>query len=235
MKRVAVIVAGGRGERFGGAVPKQFALLGGVPILLRSLLAFELSECIDDIILVIREEDRQRVQEVIGTVASGGTHLTKIRAIVPGGAERQDSAFSGVQAAEVAPGDLIGIHDVVRPLITTKLICDLYKAAERLQAVAPAIPVAETVKRVGDSGRILETVPRKMLYLTQTPQVFEADLLRRAFIKAREDGFFANDDAALVEHLGHAVWIIQGDPYNLKITTPEDLILAECLWGQWRR
>jgi len=235
VKRVAVIVAGGRGERFGESVPKQFALLGGVPILLRSLLAFERSECIDDIILVVREQDRKRVQEVIGTIYSGGDHLTKIRAIVPGGAERQDSAFSGVQAAEVAPGDLIGIHDVVRPLVTTKLICDLYKAAEKLQAVAPAIPVAETVKRVDGSGRVLETVPRKMLYLTQTPQVFEADLLRRAFIKAREDGFFAYDDAALVEHLGHPVTIIQGDPYNLKITVPEDLVIAECVWRQWRR
>ncbi len=149
----------------------------------------------------------------------------KIVASVAGGAERQDSMRAGLT---VLPADveLVAIHDAARPLVLPRDIARVVAAAERSGAALLAVPVRDTLKRVRD-GRVVETPPREGLWAAQTPQVFRAGLLREALAKAEADGFQGTDDAQLVERLGCAVEIVEGDPSNLKITWPADLAWAE--------
>lgn len=227
MNTIAVIVAGGRGERFGWEAPKQFALLGGVPLIVRSVRPFEKSILIESIVVVARPGDENRVREVLPPA-----EFTKVTSIVSGGLKRQDSVWNGVEAALDRRPDYLAIHDAARPLVTTELIEKVVRGAMLHRAAIPALRARETVKRADGAGCIVETIPRDSVYLAQTPQVFEASLLREAFSLARAEGFSATDDASLVEHFGIAVHIVEGDPRNLKVTTPGDLLVAELLLGQ---
>jgi 2-C-methyl-D-erythritol 4-phosphate cytidylyltransferase/2-C-methyl-D-erythritol 2,4-cyclodiphosphate synthase len=214
----AVIVAAGRGARFGG--DKLARPLGGRPVLHWTLTAFERCSAIESITLVVSEENREAAA---GLVSEAG--CKRVVAIVAGGAERQESVFSGLQAAPAS--ELIAIHDGARPLITPALIARCFAAAREHGAAAPALPVVDTLKRLDPEGRMRETVDRRSLVAIQTPQVFRRALVLEAHEAALRDGFTGTDDASLVERLGHAVFPVPGDPRNLKITTPEDLSLAE--------
>ena len=220
----AIVPAGGAGRRMGGPIPKQYLPLGGVPILVWTLRALERSPAVNDVIVVVPREDRARVEEMV--LRAGAS--SKVRAVVDGGGERQASVWNGLQALAGRAGVVV-VHDAVRPLLSLSLLGRMIRAARRHGAATAGLPVAETVKTVDRRGWVRATVPREGLWLTQTPQAFDLDLLWEAHRRAAAEGFFATDDAALVERMGCPVRMIRGSRDNLKLTTAEDLALAEAL------
>lgn len=222
MKRVAIIPAGGTGRRMGGEISKQYLLLAGIPILVHTLKAFQHSPLIDEIILAVPEGDIEEVRRTV--VEPYG--FSRVRLVIAGGRERQDS----VKNALAHVGDEYGvvvIHDGVRPLVTGDLIESAAAAAEKYGAASVGLPVRDTVKEVDPTGRVVKTVPREGLWLTQTPQAFRREVILAAYQKALADGFYGTDDASLVERTGFPVRMIQGDRENIKVTTPEDLVQGE--------
>lgn len=219
----ALIPAAGMGKRMGGDSNKQYLLLDGMPILARTVQTFQEADCIDAVYLVSPEQEipfcRSEVVERYG--------FTKVRAIVPGGAERQVSVCNGLRAIEgIEPDDLVLIHDGVRPFVSAQMLEEAAAAAKEAGAAVVAVPVKDTVKVVRD-GVITKTPPREELWLAQTPQAFRYGLIRAAHEEAAAAGFLGTDDASLMERQGKPVRVVRGDYRNIKITTPEDMILAE--------
>jgi 2-C-methyl-D-erythritol 4-phosphate cytidylyltransferase len=215
MRDVAVLVpAGGVGARLGSRTPKQFLALGREPILTATLRHFRRHPRVASIVVAAPSTHVERARRLL---ASGGAPLT----VVAGGASRQESVWLALQAAP-ASTRVILVHDAVRPFLTRGLIDALIAAAEGDGAAICALPIAETVKRVRD-GLVLTTLERDGLWSVQTPQAFQAAILREAHDKARRDGFLGTDEAMLVERLGHPVRVVPGLAENVKITTAEDL------------
>jgi len=212
----AIIAAGGRGERFGGAVPKQLALVGGRAILERSVTAFLSHPSVSEVVVALPSD-------IAGNPPSYLTNTTKPLKIVDGGARRQDSVANGVRAAD-ASADVIVVHDAARPFASASLIERTIAAAASGGAALAALRSRDTVKRA-DGGKVAETLARESIYLAQTPQAFGAALLRRAIAGAID----ATDEAALVERAGHQVMLVDGEETNIKITTPADLVVAEAI------
>lgn len=221
MHVTAIVPAAGGGTRLAAPHPKQYLPLAGVPMLTRTLQALRLSRRVDCVILVVPPGQeircRREILEPFGL---------DVEPLVPGGADRQASVYAGLLQAPTAT-DLILVHDGARPLITTALIQAAVAAAAEFGAAVVAVPVSDTIKRVGPDGRVLETPPRGQLWAAQTPQVFRASLLREAHEAALRDGFRGTDDSALVERLGQPAHIVPGSPENFKITTTADLVLAD--------
>lgn len=213
----AVIVAAGRSERMGG-IDKLFAPLGGRPLLSRTLLAFEDTPCIDRIAVVASERNAAAVRALVAE-----SRFARVQAIVPGGARRRDSVRAGLEA--LAGVEIVVVHDGARPLVAPELVARVVEAARASGAAICAIPARDTIKEV-DQGEVTRTLDRGRLWLAQTPQAFRLDLLLEAH-RAFEGE--ATDDAAMVEALGHVVRVVEGDPHNVKVTTPEDLRLLESL------
>jgi len=211
----AIIVAAGEGRRFGS--PKQFALLGGRSVLEWSLAAFEAQPRVGEIVLVLPNE-------ALG--ARYAAAFAKVRAVVRGGARRQDSVLAGLSRLDRRRTDIVLVHDGARPLVPAALIRRIIREAAAHGAAVPALPLEDTVKE-GADGRVVRTVDRASLYRIQTPQGFAFEILEEAFRRAGEDGFTGTDDASLVERLGKPVVIVEGDPRNIKITTLLDLKWAE--------
>ncbi len=219
----AVIVSAGKGERFGGK-KKQFLLLDKKPILAHSLDKFESSPLICSIILVVSQDDLDYcLKEIVEKF-----QYRKISHVVPGGKRRQDSVKNGI---DNLPRDteILVIHDGVRPFVTRVMIEDSIQSAIRYGAVVTAIPVKDTIKMANPDGTVLKTFNRETLWQAQTPQSFRIEIIREAYQRAIEEGFTGTDDASLVERLGINVHIILGSYNNIKITTPEDLALANLL------
>ncbi|MDP9237315.1 MAG: 2-C-methyl-D-erythritol 4-phosphate cytidylyltransferase [Chloroflexota bacterium] len=215
----AIIVAAGRSERMGG-VDKIFAPLMGRPLLAWTLGAFKSCDDIDEVIVVSAPVAVQRVQAFVREWRFG-----KVTAVVAGGATRQDSVRAGLDFASEAA--LVAVHDAARPLVTPELISAGVALARESGAALCAIPAFETLKEVdGDPPVVAATLDRSRIWLAQTPQVFDRKLLVDAHARASTA---ATDDAALVEATGHAVRIYEGARSNLKVTTPEDLLIAEAL------
>ncbi|MFZ5877147.1 MAG: 2-C-methyl-D-erythritol 4-phosphate cytidylyltransferase [Nitrospirota bacterium] len=222
MSVVAVIPAAGGGSRLGGGSPKQYLPLAGMPVLARTLAAFDSSAEIHAIVVVAPPGDESRCRAV--AIAPYGWR--KILAVVPGGAARQDSVARGLDAAG-ADASIIVVHDAARPLVSDDLIRRVVRAARVSGAALAALPIVDTLKRrIGDHGAIT-TVDRDGFWAAQTPQAFRAGLFREAVTRARTDGFVGTDDASLVERLGAPVTLVEGEPENFKITRPEDLARAE--------
>ncbi len=219
----AVIVAGGIGKRMGADRPKQFLSLRGRTILEWTLEPFVASKEIHGITIVAERDSMDVIREQVAQVSQPWKCID----IVEGGRERQDSVRNGIASAP-DNCDIIIVHDAVRPFITVELIGDCIKGAYEHKAVTVMRPVKETVKEVRD-GIVVATPDRSTLWITQTPQAFRADILREAHRSAVEDGFIGTDDCMLAERLGHAVHIIEGNDYNIKITTPADLAFAEAI------
>jgi 2-C-methyl-D-erythritol 4-phosphate cytidylyltransferase len=212
-----ILVAGGTGRRFGGAVPKQFQPLGGSPMIAVVASRFVGIPEVAGLIVVVADEQRERCSRLLESIE------LPIR-FASAGPERQLSVANGIAALD--PGStLVAVHDAARPLVRPTDVAACIAAARTSGAAILATPVPDTVKRVHD-GRIVATVERGDLWLAQTPQIFATDLLRRAHAEAPR-GEVLTDDAALVERLGVAVTIVPGHPSNRKITTPEDLAWAE--------
>lgn len=215
----AVIVAAGSASRMGG-IDKVMAPLGGEPVILRTVRAFQETDAIREIVIVTRED-------LIMPVSDLCVGLDKVKAVVVGGGSRQESVWLGLNALSKGM-ELAAIQDGARPLVTPALIDRTVRAAHSYGAAAPAIPVKDTIK-VEKSGLIESTPDRSTLRAVQTPQVFDFDLLRGALQKARNDGAEVTDDCSAVERLGMKIRLVEGEERNLKVTTPLDLKIAELL------
>lgn len=215
----AVIVAAGSASRMGG-IDKVMASLGGEPMILRTVRAFEDCEAVKEIVIVTR-------QDLMGPIAELCSGFTKIRSVVQGGSSRQESVRLGLLAfsKEVR---LAAVHDGARPLVSGELIDKVIRAAHSYGAAAPAIPVKDTIK-VLEGGFIAATPDRSTLRAVQTPQVIDRDLLLGALEKAEQEGTALTDDCSAVEHIGMRVRLVEGEERNLKVTTPLDLKIAELL------
>jgi 2-C-methyl-D-erythritol 4-phosphate cytidylyltransferase len=220
---VAIVVAAGRGTRMGTAAAKAFLSLGGVPLLVHSLRTLTALDGLEALVLVVAAAQRQGASRII---EEHGPWRVPIR-LTEGGTERQDSVAAGLRLVEPAT-DLVLIHDAARPFVLLAHVEACVKTAAAHGAAILAVPARDTVKLVGGDSTITETIDRRRVWLAQTPQVFNAHLLQRAYAQARRDGYIATDDAALVERLGHPVRVVPGDVHNLKITTPDDL-----RWAEW--
>jgi 2-C-methyl-D-erythritol 4-phosphate cytidylyltransferase len=221
MKVEALIVSAGKGHRFIEGKKKQFHLLAEKPILAHTLDKFETCPLIHSILLVVGQEDMDYcLKEIIEKY-----QYKKISQIVPGGKRRQDSVRNGIEVLS-KDAEIVVIHDGVRPFVTKEMIEDSIRSAIRFGAVVLAMPVKETIKMVQPDGTVLKTLDRESLWQIQTPQTFQVNVIKEAYHKATGDGFAGTDDASLVERLGIKVHILPGSYTNIKITTPEDLILA---------
>jgi 2-C-methyl-D-erythritol 4-phosphate cytidylyltransferase len=224
MKTIAIIPAGGAGKRMGRVVPKQYLSLAGVPILVHTLRVFQCSPLIDEILLVVPEGDipdvrRDLVQRY---------RISKVRLVLHGGRERQDSVRNAL-AHLLDEDEGIVIHDGVRPFVTADLIERAVAGAGEFGAVSVGIPIRDTVKAVNAEGRVVKTVSREGLWLTQTPQAFRREVIIAAYTRAEADGFYGTDDASLVERMGIPVRMIPGDIDNIKVTMSEDLVRGEMI------
>ncbi len=231
IKVTAIVPAAGIGQRFSPSVRKPFAKVAGIPVLIYTLKRLHEVKSVTEIIPVLRKEDMEKGLELIES-----NNLKKVKHIAPGGKERQDSVRNALEL--IREGMFILIHDGVRPLVSAELIERLLSALEASAAnrtgcsgVVPGIPVKETLKEVDKKqGMVISTVKREKFWTIQTPQVFPFAVIKKAYERAYADGFYATDDAALVERTGQRVKVIAGDPCNIKVTTREDIDMVEHLF-----
>lgn len=216
--RSAVIVAAGSSTRLGQ--DKLMLPLGGVPVLARTLRAFQTCPMIDEIILVTRED---RLQEL--AALRERYCISKLTQVVKGGSTRAGSSLAGVMAAS-KKATIIAIHDGARPLVTPELIERVVRKAEQRQAAAPTLPLKDTVKEL-QGDMLVKTPPREGLAAVQTPQAFQAQLIRAALTEALEKKLPITDDCSAVEAIGLPVAAVDGEEENIKITTATDVLLAE--------
>ncbi len=229
MKATAIILAAGIGKRMKSNRPKQYLALNGVPILTRTLSAFDDHPEINAIILVAADKD---ISFIHGSVLAGKKWKTNIT-VTAGGSRRQDSVLEGLKAARGLTGDddIVLVHDGVRPFVTRELITACISGAVEAGACIPGIPASDTLKRIDERDRVTATVARESIRLVQTPQAFLFRLLREGFEHAVAQNLSVTDDAGVIEAMGLPVKIVPGNPMNMKITTPEDLAVAEALLG----
>ncbi|MGD8973334.1 MAG: 2-C-methyl-D-erythritol 4-phosphate cytidylyltransferase [Desulfobacterales bacterium] len=220
----AIIVAAGKGLRMADPLRKQYLELEGLPILARTVAVFDACDLIDVIFLVIPREDSDYCRANVLDPLS----LTKSIHLVSGGIRRQDSVYKGLSEIDQRY-QIIVIHDGVRPFLNSDHLVDCIESAKKFGACILGVPAYDTLKRVDSSGRILQTLPRENVWLAQTPQAFQYDVIKKAHDNARRDGYTATDDASLVERMGEKVKIINGSRNNIKITRSEDLEIAKYL------
>ena len=224
----AIIVAAGKGSRMRGSLRKQYITLDGIPILGHTLNLFERCATVNQIIVVVPDEDLDFCRQKILKPAKFQKHVD----LIAGGPQRQDSVYNALKIIEADEGIVI-VHDGVRPFVQQAQLVACIKGATELGACILGIPAFDTVKKVNPKGEIIKTHQRDTLWLAQTPQVFEVNLIKKAHEKAKQEGFAGTDDAALVERLGAVVKIIPGSRSNIKITNSEDLNLARAIIKDW--
>ena len=218
MKKHIIIVAGGKGLRMGGEIPKQFLPIGGKPVLMRTIEAFHLYDNTIHVVLVLPVSQQAYWRELCKKYSFELPHE-----VADGGETRFHSVMNGL--ALVEGEGLVGVHDGVRPFVSQEVITRCYAEAGTKKAVIPVIGVVETVRRLEGTDSV--TVPRDQYKLVQTPQVFDVALLQRAYQQKYTEMF--TDDASVVEALGEKVFLVEGNRENTKLTTPFDLKLAEML------
>ncbi len=221
----AVILAGGVGSRMGKDLPltKQMMLLGGIPVLARSAMAFDACEYMDEIVVVTRAEEKDAVLRMMKKYG-----IKKFTVAVEGGNTRRESALRGLEAVSDKT-KYIAIHDAARCLITPSMISDVTAAAYANRAASAGCASVDTLKRVSTEGYIKETLDRKEIYRAQTPQIFDINLYRAAIYSAEKEKIEFTDDNMLVEHIGHTVKMVDVGEENIKITTKLDLELAKTI------
>lgn len=218
MRAAAVIPAGGAGVRMGGAKRKQYLELAGVPVLLRAVQPFLDHAAFEWVVVALPPSELARPPVALPATVR----------VVAGGDSRGDSVRAAL-AAVPAEADVVFIHDAARPLLDQSVLDRVVAAAGEGRSVIAAVPVADTLKRVGEAGAIEATVERRAMWAAQTPQAFPRAVIEDAYTRAAADGIEATDDAGLVEHYGGRVYVVEGSPRNLKITGRQDLALAEAL------
>ena len=234
-KNFVIIVAAGKGLRMGAVTKKQYLCLDEIPILTHTLMAFDRCDYIHEIILVIPENDQHYCQKHI----IDPFLFTKNIHIAQGGKKREDSVFNGLNMVcarvDSVNKTIVMIHDGVRPFVDDSIIKNCINGAIQYGACIPAVKITDTIKEVRSDGQInsgffiKKTINREALYSAQTPQAFKLDLILKAFNHAKKNGFSGTDDASLIEYLEHNVYIVKGSKLNMKITTPEDLVLGKYL------
>ena len=224
-----IITAAGQGVRMGTGIKKQYHSLAGKPVLVYALETFIKMPIVGNIVIVVSPGDESYCRENIVRLHC----LTKIHAVVAGGVSRQESVYNGLMALPEET-KLVLIHDGVRPLFDGNKTDALLKAAVIHGTATLAVPPKDTVKLVNKEKKVVLTLPRDELWLTQTPQAFKYEIIMSAHEKARKSGFIGTDDASLVEASGQSVKIIEGSYENIKITTPEDLFIAEAILNRRR-
>lgn len=227
MRTLAIILAGGTGKRMGASTNKQFLLLDNKPLVVHTLQVFEECRAIDGIYLVVNQKDLTVIQdEILETY-----RFNKLMKLVIGGRLRQDSVRNGLDAIE-SPCDIVVIHDGARPFVAPAFIEKGIHLMDMFDAVIPALPVKDTVKVVSKDGFVVKTLERDSLWHVQTPQTFKHDLIAKAYREGTAKKLIGYDDATFLEFLGKKVKVIEGSPYNIKITTPEDLVIARGILSQ---
>jgi 2-C-methyl-D-erythritol 4-phosphate cytidylyltransferase len=220
---IAIIAAAGLGTRIGGKRAKQFLELAGTPIIIRTLQAFEACEAIQEIILVLPAAD------VSGFSAITEPYdLAKLRAVVPGGETRTSSVLNGLRAIAEDAAEIVAVHDASRPLVSPEEIAKTVRAAEMNGAAILVAPLVDTIKQVND-GSIVGTIARENLRRALTPQCFRYQILKQAYEKIDVHDLAFTDESALVERLNVPIAVVEGSARNIKITRPEDLVIAEAL------
>jgi 2-C-methyl-D-erythritol 4-phosphate cytidylyltransferase len=222
----AILLAAGKGERLKSRIPKPLVRLNGKPIISYSLKVFAAHPEIKEIIVVVNKSNLGRIIKNIS--------LKKIRRIVKGGLRRQDSVYNGLKAVD-SRSDLVLIHDSARPFIDRKMVSRVIREARHYGAAIVGVPLVPTVKRVKRQGlrvKVEKTLERENLWEVQTPQVFRRELLLKAYKKFKN--YLVTDDAMLVEKSGARVAMVNGSYANIKITTPEDLVIAAALAKRWK-
>lgn len=228
-KVAAIIVAAGRGTRLKLSVPKQFYELKGKPILAHTIRKFEDCHSVDEIILVTASEELAACEKMLSAYG-----FQKIKKLIPGGPDRQASVYNGVLA--LSPGtDIVLVHDGVRPLVSGQNILDVIEAAGHHPCCVLAVRVKDTIKRCDEGLTVTDTPPRDKLWAVHTPQGFPYSVLLEVHQKARAQGYTGTDDAMLAEHFGYPAVIVPGSYENIKITTADDLALAELLLEMSRK
>jgi 2-C-methyl-D-erythritol 4-phosphate cytidylyltransferase len=236
MKVIVIIPAAGLGTRMVSqpnaknkktAPSKQFAQLGGVPILIHTLRKFLTSPAVAEVYIALRKNEIVGVRTLLKSEAKD---LRKKIELVEGGEHRQDSVSRALATVSAAPDDIVLVHDAVRPFVSEEIIQDVVRAAETFGAAIAGLPAVDTIKQVERTAQgavITSTISRERVVLAQTPQGFRYDVLKKAFDEAAADDFMGTDEASLVERSGHEVMVVMGSPRNIKITTPTDMELAE--------
>jgi len=210
----------------GEGTRKPFLEIGGLPVIIHTLRALHAHPRVTEILPVLKAED---ADEVLRLARSHG--LERVWRAAPGGAERQDSVWSGISMLDDQT-DIVLVHDAVRPFVDTSVVDAVIDTAAQGYGAIPVVPVKDTIKTVDGEGRVTGTPERDSLRAVQTPQAFPCALLRKAFESARAEGYYATDEAALVERIGGTVLTVEGSYENIKITTPEDIELAESIYRQ---
>ncbi|MEX1132784.1 MAG: 2-C-methyl-D-erythritol 4-phosphate cytidylyltransferase [Flavobacteriales bacterium] len=228
MQRSTIIVAGGSGKRMGAAMPKQFLLLKGKPLLMWTIEAFQRFDAAMQLIVVLPQDHHARWKQLCTE-----HQFTVSHTLVSGGAERFHSTLEGLKA--VIHEGLVAVHDGVRPLVSTELIARCFAGAEACGAAIPVVPISSSVRELTSEGststplNASKAVDRSLLRAVQTPQCFRVELLRRAFELPYDPAF--TDEATLVERLGMDVHLVEGEEHNIKVTTPFDMQVAEVVLG----
>lgn len=218
MKKYIIIVAGGSGSRMGSATPKQFLELLGLPILMHTLKKFQQVVDEGEIILALPEKEQNTWQSLCEKHQFDVPHQ-----VVNGG----ESRFHSVQNAlkKVEEKSIVAIHDGVRPLVSENVITNCLQAAKTHGAAIPTLPMQDSIRKISDNGS--EIADRSQFVLVQTPQCFQSDIILKAYQQDYQNSF--TDDASVVEQLGYEIYLVEGNKENIKITTPEDLKMAEVL------
>jgi len=219
---IAIIPAAGISKRMGAGVDKQLLSLCGQAVLERSIRAVLAAKSVDGVILVVKPGEEPFF------LSWSERFDGMVKAIVTGGAQRQESVRNGLSAVP-DDADVVVVHDGARPLISPQLVNDVVGAARVRGAATLGVPVKDTVKKTGQDNQVIETVPRDKLWLVQTPQAFQVNVIKDAHRWAQQHGCHGTDDASLVEAYGSPVTMVYGSYENIKVTTPEDMILAEAL------
>jgi 2-C-methyl-D-erythritol 4-phosphate cytidylyltransferase len=221
---IVIIPAAGAGTRFGGQIPKQFQPLSGKPLIQHVIERFLVDDTVTRVIVP--------VAEMLLAAVSHESPGDRIR-FVAGGETRMQSVLRGM--AEAGDAELIAVHDAVRPLFPMELFHAVLEAAREVGAALPVVPVADTIHMMNSDATVAQTLDRSMLGAAQTPQCFRAEILRDVLQRAQAEGIEGTDEAGLAARFGYTVKAVPGDPRNLKITLPEDLVIAESYLEQWSR
>lgn len=226
MKVSAVLVGAGLGLRMGGSIKKPFLMIHGKPIFLHTIERFSQSDMISEIVVVVSETEIQSLREQWQNILD----VCKVRKIVAGGKRRQDSVYNGL-CETGTDAEIVLIHDIVRPLVRKEHIEGVINKVRESHAAILAAPMKATVKEAGSDLCIQRTVPRNNLWMAQTPQGFKRELILNVFNQFKDADREFTDDAQIVEMAGYPVYIVPGTDENIKITTPEDMRIAEALLG----
>ena len=218
MKKYIVIVAGGSGSRMGTATPKQFLELFGLPVLMHTLKKFRQSVPEGEIILALPEKERNTWQSLCEK-----HHFDVPHKIVVGGKSRFHSVKNGLQ--KINEKSIVTIHDGVRPLVSETVIKNCIQSAEKFGATVPTLPIQDSIRKISNNGN--QIADRNQFVLVQTPQCFQSEIILKAYQQKYRSSF--KDDASVVEQLGQKIYLVEGNKENIKITTPEDLKIAEVL------